>query len=612
MWRHAVGRLGVKRPLRGVGALWQMLDPRDRRRLRWAITGSGLLALLDMIGVALILPLTLALFDSDSTRSGFINGVRDRLGLGSTSNAAALLAAAVLAVFISRGLLAVVLLRHTLRIVLQAEATMAQRLLVGYLHAPLGYHVHHNSSEMQRTLGDSLRRIYPEGIATMVPAFGDALVIVLVAAVVAVFAPVEALVGGTAMGVIVVAYRRISSARARATSEEMLLKQQASVQHIQQSLGAVREIQLSDSADVFAADLLQVRQEMAAHQRRVLLTELLPRYLLEFGILISAGAVGAVAFLRYQPDHAVAVLALFVAAVVRILPSLNRALVASTRLSVALPNVATVDATLAELDAMSPAPADAMPLDPCTPFDRLLIEDISFRYEDALTPTLDGLRLEIDRGDYLGIIGGSGAGKTTLLNLILGLIDPTCGIITVDGTPLTDCRRSWQRRVGYVPQDVAFLDGPIIENVALGETQADIDHDRVRAALSDAQMLDTVESLPEGLETPVREAGARLSGGQRQRLGLARALYRSPELLVLDEATSSLDLDTESRLLETLEDLRRRMTIVVVAHRPSTIAACRRVVRLQDGRAVETSRLQRGYATELPDNDVVGALPQDS
>lgn len=612
MWRHAVGRLGVKRPLRGVGALWQMLDPRDRRRLRWAITGSGLLALLDMIGVALILPLTLALFDSDSTRSGFINGVRDRLGLGSTSNAAALLAAAVLAVFISRGLLAVVLLRHTLRIVLQAEATMAQRLLVGYLHAPLGYHVHHNSSEMQRTLGDSLRRIYPEGIATMVPAFGDALVIVLVAAVVAVFAPVEALVGGTAMGVIVVAYRRISSARARATSEEMLLKQQASVQHIQQSLGAVREIQLSDSADVFAADLLQVRQEMAAHQRRVLLTELLPRYLLEFGILISAGAVGAVAFLRYQPDHAVAVLALFVAAVVRILPSLNRALVASTRLSVALPNVATVDATLAELDAMSPAPADAMPLDPCTPFDRLLIEDISFRYEDALTPTLDGLRLEIDRGDYLGIIGGSGAGKTTLLNLILGLIDPTCGIITVDGTPLTDCRRSWQRRVGYVPQDVAFLDGPIIENVALGETQADIDHDRVRAALSDAQMLDTVESLPEGLETPVREAGARLSGGQRQRLGLARALYRSPELLVLDEATSSLDLDTESRLLETLEDLRRRMTIVVVAHRPSTIAACRRVVRLQDGRAVETSRLERGHATELPDNDVVGALPQDS
>lgn len=592
------GRLG------GIGALWSMIDSADRRRLRVAVTGSGLLAVLDMVGVALILPLTLAIFDSGSSSGGFVGRVGSWLGIESTSTTAAVLAAVVVALFVIRGVLAVVLLRHTLRIVLNAEATMAQRLLTGYLHAPLEYHVAHNSAEMQRTLGDSLRRIYQDAIATMVPAFGDAVVIVLIAVVVAVFAPLEALVGGGAMGLIMVAYRRISSIRARAMSQGIIEQQQASLQHIQQSLGAVREIQLSDTADVFAADLLHVRRQMAEHHQRMMLTEFLPRYLLELGILVSAAAVGAVAFLHYAPDHAMAVLALFMAAVVRILPSLNRVLVASTRLSVALPNVSTVRSALAELESSTTTQVDAEPLPEDRPFDRLSLRDVSFRYAGAEATTLDGVDLDVERGDYLGIIGGSGAGKTTLLNLVLGLLDPTGGSITVDGSDLRTCRRSWQRRVGYVPQDVAFLDTTILSNVALGESAETVDVERAREALHDAQLLDVVEALPDGIDTPVREAGARLSGGQRQRLGLARALYRRPEVLVLDEATSALDPETESRLLDTLEGLRDRLTIVVVAHRPSTIAACRRVLRLDGGRLAE-----RGLDDEGPSLSAYDGIP---
>ena len=576
-------------PLRGLtgnlGQLWDLIDQRDRRRLRLAIAGSGLLAVLDMIGVALILPLTLVLFSPESSEDGVVAEIGQWIGIDSATTAAAVLAGIVLTVFVVRGVLAVVLLRRTLQIVLGAEAVMAQRLLTAYLHAPLEYHVNHNSAQMQRTLGDSLRRIYQEAIATIIPAIGDALVVALVASVVAVFAPLEALVGGATMALIVMGYRRVTSVRAKAMSQEMLQRQQDSLQHIQQSLAAVREIRMSDSADLFADDLLRVRSDLAEQQGRVLLTEYIPRYLLEFGILLSGASVGAVAFLRYPTDRAAAVLALFIAAVVRVLPSLNRVLVASTRLSIALPNVATVTTTLAELESFSTESTDRQPLPKGSPFRAIQMSTVSYSYADSKRSTISNTDLEIRSGDYLGIVGRSGAGKTTLLNLLLGLLDPTEGAISINGIPLEDCRRSWHHLVGYVPQDVAFLDATILENVALG-AGATVDVTRVREALQDAQMLDAVDALPLGLDTPVREAGARFSGGQRQRLGLARALYRDPEVLVLDEATSALDPETEAGLLATLERLRERMTIIVVAHRASTIASCRAVIRIEDGRVI--------------------------
>lgn len=576
-------RTGALRRVTGnLGQLWDLIDVHDRRRLRLAIAGSGLLAVLDMIGVALILPLTLVLFSPDSSDDGFVAEIGQRIGIDSPTTAAGVLAGIVLTVFVVRGVLAVVLLRRTLRIVLGAEAVMAQRLLTAYLHAPLEYHVEHNSAQMQRTLGDSLRRIYQEAIATIIPAIGDALVVALVASVVAVFAPLEALVGGATMALIVMGYRRVTSVRAKAMSQEMLQRQQDSLQHIQQSLAAVREIRMSDSADLFADDLLRVRSDLAEQQGRVLLTEYIPRYLLEFGILLSGASVGAVAFLRYPTDRAAAVLALFIAAVVRVLPSLNRVLLASTRLSIALPNVATVKTTLTELEAFSTESTDREPLPPGSQFRAIQVRNVSYRYADATRPTISRVDLEFRSGDYLGIVGRSGAGKTTLLNLLLGLLDPTEGGISINGVPLENCRRSWHRLVGYVPQDVAFLDTTILENVALG-AGATADVARVRQALEDAQMLQAVDALPLGLDTPVREAGARFSGGQRQRLGLARALYREPEVLVLDEATSALDPETEAGLLATLDRLRERTSIIVVAHRPSTIASCESVIRIEDG-----------------------------
>ncbi|MEI2638274.1 MAG: ABC transporter ATP-binding protein [Microthrixaceae bacterium] len=301
----------------------------------------------------------------------------------------------------------------------------------------------------------------------------------------------------------------------------------------------------------------------------------LPRYLMELGMMMAAGLVGATAFLRHPADRAVAILAVFFAAVVRVLPSLNRVMQAQMRLKVAEPNVRLVQGVVEQFGELHETLAnDERPLGNSEHFEALTIGNLVFQYQSSSTAVLKEFDLTIERGEYVGIVGPSGAGKTTLLNLILGLLEPTSGDIEVNRIPLRQCRRSWQQRIGYVPQDVAFLDSTIAQNVALGVKPQEIDMGRVRRCIEICQLGSFVESLPEGLDTPVREAGRGLSGGQRQRVGLARALYHDPEVLVLDEATSALDPETETALLDAIDNLSDDLTVIVVAHRPSTVARC--------------------------------------
>jgi ABC-type multidrug transport system fused ATPase/permease subunit len=214
----------------------------------------------------------------------------------------------------------------------------------------------------------------------------------------------------------------------------------------------------------------------------------------------------------------------------------------------------------------------------------LRLEGVGFQYPSSEAKVLDEIWLEIPQGSLVALTGGSGAGKTTLVDIVLGLYTPTRGRVTVDGRDISDDLVAWQRQLGYVAQDVFLLDASLAENVAFDQAAADIDLGRVRAALAQAQMLEVVDTLPQGLDTQVGERGARLSGGQRQRIGIARALYRNCGVLVLDEATSALDNETESRITKTIKDLQGQMTVIVVAHRLSTVRNADQIVFLERGR----------------------------
>ena len=222
--------------------------------------------------------------------------------------------------------------------------------------------------------------------------------------------------------------------------------------------------------------------------------------------------------------------------------------------------------------------------------DALVLDGVSFAYEGAAAAALEKIDLAIPCGSAVGIVGNSGAGKSTLVDIMLGLLTPTSGHVLVDGDDIASHPRAWQRLVGYVPQTIFLCDDSIRANVAYGVDPAQIDEAAVLRAIAAAQLDQFVADLPAGLDTPVGERGVRLSGGQRQRIGIARALYRDPQVLVLDEATSALDTETERDVMQAVEALHGAKTLIIVAHRMSTVAKCDLLYRLDRGRVVQSGK----------------------
>ena len=215
---------------------------------------------------------------------------------------------------------------------------------------------------------------------------------------------------------------------------------------------------------------------------------------------------------------------------------------------------------------------------------RIDLREISFRYPNANQDVLSHVSLVIPKGCSTAFTGPSGAGKTTVADVILGLLEPTSGQVLIDGRDIRDDLSAWQRQIGYIPQFIYLTDDSIRRNVAFGVNDNEIDDTKVWAALRYAQLEELVQDSPEGLDTCVGERGVRLSGGQRQRIGIARALYHDPEVLVLDEATSSVDTETEKEIIKAVEQLSRKKTLIIIAHRPSTVEKCDMKYEVKSGK----------------------------
>ena len=221
---------------------------------------------------------------------------------------------------------------------------------------------------------------------------------------------------------------------------------------------------------------------------------------------------------------------------------------------------------------------------PITFAKEIVLDNISFSYSADAQPILQDLSLTIPKGSRIGFIGETGSGKSTLLDIIMGLLQPTSGALKIDGDRIDSSNlRAWQKHVAHVPQSIFLADGTIAENIAFGLPLDQIDEVRVRQAAEQAQIHDIIEKLPNGYQTIVGERGVRLSGGQRQRLGIARAIYKQADVIIFDEATSALDNETEKAVMEAIDQLSNELTILVIAHRLSTLKNCTQIIKLPDG-----------------------------
>jgi ABC-type multidrug transport system fused ATPase/permease subunit len=575
-----------------IRTLLPMLDRRTKRRLTAAGGLSLLLAILEAIGLALVAPLILVL-NSAAAHQPLPDSVHWLVSLTggghlSAGRVAAILGALIFFALLAKGVLAVVTLNWSIGVVLQSETRTAGELLRAYLQAPYSFHLARNSAELQRTVHDSVRRIFEDAVTALVGAQADALVIVAVTIMLFVLQPVVAAVAVVYFALVSFVYQRTIHGRVETAGAAVHDDWRRAFQTVQQSVRAAKELAILHRQQRFVDELVDIKARMAGRLRTLILLFQLPRYYLELALIVGFGVIGSLLFATRPVDSAVAALGLFLVVGLRLLPSLNRTLVAVSATRSSLPALRQVASDLITLQPSEATGHEDIVSSPVV-LDRLELERVTYSYPESRGgPVLTDVSLSIAAGETVAFVGASGAGKTTLVDIILGLLPPTSGDIRLNGQPLHGLVDAWQRSVGFVPQDVTLMDDTLLLNIALGEDPSHVDHEGVARAVRMAQLGDLVAELPAGLATEVGEDGVRLSGGQRQRVGIARALYHDPSVLVLDEATSSLDSQTEARITDTLDALRSRLTILIVAHRLSTVRRADRLFLLNRGRLAAT------------------------
>jgi ABC-type multidrug transport system fused ATPase/permease subunit len=471
------------------------------------------------------------------------------------------------------------------RTVSRSIAMLSQGLLSGYLAAPYALHLRRNSAELIRNATDSAEAVFSLVTGSAVNLATELLVVAGILCVLALNSP-GATLGAVALmlAVMAILLRMTRGAVARWGSREQAIKK-TTLQGLHQSLGGLKEVKVLGREAYFRDSFAAIQMTLARIRYRRITLSAMPQLLIES---LFVGAILVVVMLLFHAGEfgakAVPLAGLYAYAGFRIIPSVHRILLNLNNVRF---GSAAVDAVYGDHLTFRPSPSarvqerEAGPL----PFRcDIVLEGLGYRHEGAPTAALEEVHLRIPRGESLGIVGSTGAGKSTLVDVLTGLLQPSVGRVLVDGRDIQGALRAWQRNIGYVPQRVYLVDDTLRRNIAFGIAEQDIDETRLSAAVRMAQLDDVVDGLPLGLDTVVGENGTRLSGGQRQRVAIARALYADPEVLILDEATSALDSRTEQELARAIHALRGRKTLIIVAHRTSTVRQCDRLVFLHRGR----------------------------
>ena len=571
--------------------VYELLSRRERRRTAGVLALMLVAAFFELLGVGFILPFLTIAIDPDAIQGNpALNFVYVGLGFEDTISFILLAAVVLLALIVFMNVMSALGVWVQTRFVYLVGHSIAVRLMQHYLTKPYMYFLNRNTSELSMSiLADTSKivtGVLKPGAALVSRGIVSAAVVGLLLIVQPVFALLIMGVIGGAYAVAFIAIRKKLERLGRRSVEA----NQQRYQTTQETFGGVKGIKALDSERHFLGEFSGASSRYASYQAANRIYSLMPRFLIQ--VLAFGGfMVGFILLVASGRDltDVVPLMGFFAFAAIRLLPGFQEIVAALAQFRFYEHLLFKIHADLSEDRDAGDVPAvsadDTAPL----PFERALgLESVRFRYPGAEKDVIHELTLEVPKNSSVALVGTTGVGKTTIVDMLLGLIAPDEGRLTVDGTSVT--RRNataWRKRVGYVPQDVFLADDTVAGNIAYGIGTDDIDSGAVQRAATIAQIHEFVENeLPEGYNTMIGERGVRLSEGQRQRLGIARALYRDPDLLILDEATSAVDTVTEAYITEAIQALAAKKTLVIVAHRLATIQHCDRIYFLRAGATV--------------------------
>ncbi|BAN69950.1 ABC transporter ATP-binding protein [endosymbiont of unidentified scaly snail isolate Monju] len=468
----------------------------------------------------------------------------------------------------------------------QTAVNLSTRLLDAYLHAPHEYHLQHNSAELQRNLNSDSVQLADQLLIPLGDLLSQGAIILAVLGVFLFYIPVDVL--AVLVGVLAVAGHAVLSQQHRLQQEGKEVQQLRGrlIKNTNEALGCAKEISLLGRQKFFVERFRDLFSRLTRHQRHI---QIMAGRLIPGGIeLATIVALAGMIYLLFRQGHnSQEVLELITIAAVglaRLKGSLSGFMGAHSLLEHKRAILDAIHADLAELETFTTMTTDH---ETAPAFRReLALADVHYRYPGSDHDVLRGVNLVIRKGEAIGFVGKTGAGKSTLIDLIMGLVHPTAGKLLLDSRPLHEQLPAWQRQIGHVPQLLSLVDGTIRENVALGLRPEQINEAALLRAVEQSQLTELVERLPDGLDTVIGERGIRLSGGQRQRIAIARALYHDPEIIIFDEATSALDNETEAEVIRAVDSLKGHKTILMIAHRLSSLRQCDNVYNLERGKII--------------------------
>lgn len=548
-------------------------------------TGS----LLEFMGVSLILPFVQLVMESEGENRGILKWLGMLIHTASRRELLFWTGLLLAAVYVVKNIYLLLMKYIQLRFIFNNRLELSGRLMQSYMKKPYTFHLEKNSSEILRSVTSDVNNLY-DLIMDGIDLFSNLLIIGMLAVFLVCMDPVITLAVVVLLGLCSAVYFWMMRRRTEGYGQQNQTYNSRMIQAVNQALGGIKEIKILAREDYFVCAYKENGRYYASSLKRSQLFQQMPKYLIE--TVCVCGVLGVVLLKLYtgaEIRELVPQLSVFAVAAFRLLPSVNQVNHLLNRMLFLKPSIDRIYEDLQEAGAEKLKKPFSEEYKELPEAKEIRFDHVSFRYPGTDKKILSDVSVELPLGQSIGFIGSSGAGKTTFMDLLLGLLEPDKGRVCYGTADIREYPKSWGHKLGYIPQSIYLADDTIRRNIAFGIPDSRIQEEKVWRAIKEAQLLEFVQGLEQGLDTKIGESGVRLSGGQRQRIGIARALYQEPEILVLDEATSALDTATEQAVMEAVEHFRGKCTLLMIAHRTSTLEACDQIYQIENGKLIRTA-----------------------
>lgn len=460
------------------------------------------------------------------------------------------------------------------------DSSLSKRLFSFYLSKNYLFHAQRNSSELFRNIIDEVKSFRHFVITSSLTLFIEILVLVSIASLIIFLQPIPAIVAAFSIAICLMIFSKINKKRLSKIGKDRQYHDALKIQHLNQGLNGIKEIKLSSKENEFSFifnkhNLISIKST-AEHQFWISI----PKYVLEFiGVFVFMVIAIFITKKGFDLKVFLPTIGLIAAATFRLLPSANRIIQSINNIRFGLPSANTLsnELKITKTKIIQEKLNNKLPIN----FEKLNFENISFCYPNSENNIIENVNFEISKGDKIGILGPSGSGKSTLIDVVTGLLQPKSGRIKLNNLNVNLAQKDWYKKIGYVSQFIFLIDDSIKKNIAFGIEDNKINPDLINKSINFAELTEFVHNSIHGIDTKIGEFGARISGGQRQRIGIARAIYSNSEILVLDEATSAVDLQTEEKIIKNINSLSKK-TIIIISHRMSTIKDCNKIFEIKD------------------------------